>query len=196
MSQLGSTSASAMDTAERLHLGGGSGGRQGSGFGNRRAPKLEDLVQSLSRVYNEKIGPALGQHQYNFVLSDPRLPDHPIVFASEGFLRMSGYEREEVMGRNCRFLQGPDTDRGTVVEIRDAIREERACQVRILNYTKQGIPFWNLFHMAPIFASDGRVMHYVGVQTPIADELASAAPIEDAVEEIAAQAVEGMQLRG
>lgn len=77
-------------------------------------------------AYNEKIGHALGQHEYNFVLSDPRLPDHPIVFASEGFLRMSGYEREEVLGRNRRFLHGPDTDRGTVVEIRDAIQEERA----------------------------------------------------------------------
>nr|AML76523.1 putative LOV domain-containing protein [Scouleria aquatica] len=167
-------SASAVMEMEKLKMDGGSGGRSGS-FGKRRAPKLEDLVESMSRAYNEKIGHALGQHECNFVLSDPRLPDHPIVFASEGFLRMSGYEREEVLGRNCRFLQGPDTDRGTVVEIRDAIREERACQVRILNYTKQGAPFWNLFHMAPIFASDGRVMHYVGVQTPIAPELASEA---------------------
>lgn len=157
---------------EKLKMGGGSGGRSGS-FGKRRPAKLEELVESLSRAYNEQIGQALGRHEYNFVLSDPRLPDHPIVFASEGFLRMSGYERGEVLGRNCRFLQGPDTDRGTVVEIRDAIREERACQVRILNYTKLGAPFWNLFHMAPIFASDGRVMHYVGVQTPIAPDLAS-----------------------
>nr|AML79628.1 putative LOV domain-containing protein [Timmia austriaca] len=168
---LGSTS-SVMDAGEKLQMGGGSGGRTGS-FGKRRAPKLEELVNSLSRSYNEKIGQALGQHEYNFVISDPRLPDHPIVFASEGFLRMSGYDREEVLGRNCRFLQGPDTDRGTVVEIRDAIREERACQVRILNYTKQGSSFWNLFHMTPIFASDGRVLHYVGVQTPIASELAT-----------------------
>jgi PAS domain S-box-containing protein len=161
-----------MSLGEKLKMGGGSGGRSGS-FGKRRPAKLEELVESLSRAYNEQIGQALGRHEYNFVLSDPRLPDHPIVFASEGFLRMSGYERGEVLGRNCRFLQGPDTDRGTVVEIRDAIREERACQVRILNYTKLGAPFWNLFHMAPIFASDGRVMHYVGVQTPIAPDLAS-----------------------
>nr|AML77039.1 putative LOV domain-containing protein [Ceratodon purpureus] len=181
---LGSTSSG---VPEKLKMDGGSGGRSGS-FGKRRPAKLEELVESLSRAYNEKIGHALGQHEYNFVLSDPRLPDHPIVFASEGFLRMSGYERDEVLGRNCRFLQGPDTDRGTVVEIRDAIREERACQVRILNYTKQGAPFWNLFHMAPIFASDGRVIHYVGVQTPIAPDLASEAvpvglPAEGVVED-------------
>nr|AML79542.1 putative LOV domain-containing protein [Hedwigia ciliata] len=183
------------DAAAKLHLGGGSGGPNCS-FGKRRGAKLEELVESLSRAYNEKIGHALGRHEYNFVLSDPRLPDHPIVFASEGFLRMSGYDREEVIGRNCRFLQGPDTDRGTVVEIRDAIREERACQVRILNYTKQGAPFWNLFHMAPIFARDGRVMHFVGVQTPIACELAAESlPGEVAAEDSVEETSEEMHLR-
>nr|AML76406.1 putative LOV domain-containing protein [Diphyscium foliosum] len=92
---------------------------------------------------------------------------------------MSGYERDEVLGRNCRFLQGPETDRGTVVEIRDAIREERPCQVHILNYTKQGRKFWNLFHMAPVFSNvDGRVIHFVGVQTPIISDLVSEAPVE------------------
>lgn len=181
---VGDSVAAVMDSeGDMLKLGGRNGDRTCS-FGKRRAVKLEELVDSLSRAYNEKIGQVLQQHEYNFVLSDPRLPDHPIVFASEGFLRMSGYDREEVLGRNCRFLQGPDTDRGTVVEIRDAIREERACQVRILNYTKQGEPFWNLFHMAPIFSNDGRVIHYVGVQTPIAKDLLSEAvtaalPAED-----------------
>lgn len=135
----------------------------------------EDLVSSLSRSYNEKVSQALRQHEYNFVLSDPRLPDHPIVYASEGFLKMSGYEQSEVLGRNCRFLQGPETDRRTVGEIRDAVREERPCQVRILNYRKDGKTFWNLFHMAPVFSkTDGRVIHFVGVQTPIASDLVAA----------------------
>lgn len=128
---VGDSVAAVMDSeGDMLKLGGRNGDRTCS-FGKRRAVKLEELVDSLSRAYNEKIGQVLQQHEYNFVLSDPRLPDHPIVFASEGFLRMSGYDREEVLGRNCRFLQGPDTDRGTVVEIRDAIREERACQTPI-----------------------------------------------------------------
>nr|AML78743.1 putative LOV domain-containing protein [Neckera douglasii] len=148
-----------------------------SSIPKRRSAKLEELVSSLSSAYNESIGEALERHECNFVLSDPRLPDHPIVYASEGFLRMSGYKRSEVLGRNCRFLQGPDTDRRTVLKIRDAIREEQPCQVRVLNYTKQGQAFWNLFHLAPIYSrQDGIVIHYVGVQTPIAPHLASGVP--------------------
>nr|AML76670.1 putative LOV domain-containing protein [Anemia tomentosa] len=126
------------------------------------------VMESLSSAYKESLTEALRKAQFNFVLTDPTLPDHPIVYASDGFLQMTGYSLEEVLGRNCRFLQGRGTDRRTVLQIRDAIREEKACQVAILNYTKQGKPFWNLFHMAPVYSrEDGRVVHFVGVQTPI-----------------------------
>lgn len=155
-----------------------------SSSGKRRAANLEELVDSLSRAYNESVGQALERYEYNFVLTDPRLPDHPIVYVSDGFLRMSGYPREEVVGRNCRFLQGPGTDRGTVMEIRDAIREERSCQVRILNYTKQGRPFWNLFHMAPIYSKQTcNVIHYVGVQTPVSPNPISGVVVGGTVDE-------------
>nr|AML79324.1 putative LOV domain-containing protein [Dendrolycopodium obscurum] len=124
------------------------------------------MAQSLILPYDITIQEAHGE--YSFVLCDPRLPDHPIVYASEGFFKMTGYSAREVLGKNCRFLQGPDTDRRTVLEIRDAIREERPCHVRILNYTKQGRAFWNLFHLAPLYSRrDGTVVHFVGVQTPL-----------------------------
>ncbi|CAK9867075.1 unnamed protein product [Sphagnum jensenii] len=139
----------------------------------------EELTASVKRYYKESLKHSLGQCDFNFVLSDPRLPDNPIVYASEGFCSMSGYEHHEVIGRNCRFLQGPDTDRRTVLEIRDAVREERPCQVHILNYTKHGNPFWNLFYMAPVYSrKDGTVVHFVGVQTPFsAAATAAAAPL-------------------
>ncbi|CAM6063009.1 unnamed protein product [Sphagnum tenellum] len=139
----------------------------------------EELTSSVKRYYKESLKHSLGQCDFNFVLSDPRLPDNPIVYASEGFCSMSGYEHHEVIGRNCRFLQGPDTDRRTVLEIRDAVREERPCQVHILNYTKHGNPFWNLFYMAPVYSrKDGTVVHFVGVQTPFsAAATAAAAPL-------------------
>nr|AML79098.1 putative LOV domain-containing protein [Diphasiastrum digitatum] len=146
------------------------------------------MMESLELPYNRTIQEALGRHEYNFVLCDPRLPDHPIVYASEGFLKMTGYKAQEVLGRNCRFLQGPETDRRTVLEIRDAIREERSCQVRILNYTKQRKPFWNLFHLAPVYSREnGTVVHYVGVQTPLskssADEAGDGDVVSDSLSE-------------
>nr|AML77845.1 putative LOV domain-containing protein [Zygnemopsis sp. BC-2016] len=135
----------------------------------RSSSSRRQSMEAHAVPLNAKVAEALAKHEYNFVVSDPRLPEHPIVYASEGFLKMSEYPREEVIGRNCRFLQGPDTDRRTVLEIRDAIREERPCQVKILNYTKSGRPFWNLFHLAPIYSpEDGRVLHFIGVQTEIA----------------------------
>eukprot|EP00897_Mesotaenium_endlicherianum_P007625 jgi/Mesen1/6891/ME000353S05916 len=143
------------------------------GSGHASSPMLAHVKEPERRVSNgsarapalqAELADVLVKHNFNFVLSDPRLPDHPIVFASEGFCQMTGYRKEEVIGKNCRFLQGQDTDRGTVLEIRDAIREERACQVKVLNYTKARQPFWNLFHLAPIYSrDDGRVLHFLGL---------------------------------
>nr|AML77325.1 putative LOV domain-containing protein [Torreya nucifera] len=126
------------------------------------------MEESLNKPYSNSIREALDHYEYNFVITDPYLLDHPIVYASEGFLKMTGYSREEVLGRNSRFLQGPETDRRTVLEIREAIRQEKSCQVSILNYRKDGTTFWNFFHLAPVFSEEeGRVIHFLGVQTPI-----------------------------
>nr|AML76295.1 putative LOV domain-containing protein [Araucaria sp. BC-2016]AML77868.1 putative LOV domain-containing protein [Agathis robusta] len=126
------------------------------------------IEESLNRPYSEGIHEALDKFEYNFVITDPCLLDHPIVYASEGFLKMTGYSRGEVLGRNSRFLQGPKTDRRTVLEIREAIRQEKSCQVSILNYRKDGTTFWNFFHLAPVISKEaGRVIHFLGVQNPI-----------------------------
>nr|AML78173.1 putative LOV domain-containing protein [Halocarpus bidwillii] len=130
--------------------------------------KQKQVEESLNNPYSDGIREALDQFKYNFVITDPFLMDHPIVYASEGFLKMTGYSRGEVLGRNSRFLQGADTDRRSIIEIREAIRQEKSCQVSILNYKKDGTSFWNFFHLAPVFSQDqGRVIHFIGVQTPI-----------------------------
>nr|AHZ63874.1 phototropin [Lycopodium deuterodensum] len=111
-----------------------------------------DLATTLERI------------EKNFVITDPRLPDNPIIFASDSFLELTEYSREEIIGRNCRFLQGPDTDMETVKKIRDAIREQRDITVQLLNYTKTGKPFWNLFHLQAMRDQKGELQYFIGVQ--------------------------------
>ncbi len=100
-------------------------------------------------------------------VTDATKPDNPIVYVNRAFGPMTGYSAEEVSGRNCRFLQGPDTDPSAVAEIRAAIRDERPCLVELLNYRKDGTTFWNALSLAPIHDDDGRLTHFVGVQTDV-----------------------------
>ncbi|XP_021747739.1 protein TWIN LOV 1-like isoform X2 [Chenopodium quinoa] len=126
------------------------------------------IKQSVDAHYSNWVYEALDELPCNFTLTDPCISGNPIVFASWGFLEMFGYSRDEVIGRNGRMFQGKGTNRGTVMEIREAIREERAIQVSLLNYHKNGTPFWILFCMSPVFSGeDGRVIHFVAVQVPI-----------------------------
>nr|AML79281.1 putative LOV domain-containing protein [Heliconia sp. BC-2016] len=126
------------------------------------------IEQSLAARYSDWIAEALDEIQACFLITDPGIAGHPIVFASRGFLAMSGYSREEVLGRNGRIFQGPATDRRSVMEIREAIREERMLQISLLNYRKDGAPHWILFRLCPVFGvEDGRVAHFVAVQVPI-----------------------------
>lgn len=129
---------------------------------------LNLIEESFDNFYSRYVREALDEMTDNFTITDPSIPGHPIVFASRGFLKMSGYLKEEVIGRNARIFQGPATNRQAVMEIREAIREEREIQVNLLNYRKDGTPFWMFFHMSPVFSKkDGRVTHFVGVQVPI-----------------------------
>ena len=103
----------------------------------------------------------------NFCLTDPAQADNPIIFVSPGFLEMSGYSKDEVLGRNCRFLQCAETDPGTVKKLRDSIQHSTDVAVTLLNQRKDGSRFWNQLFMAPIMGMDDRVKFFVGVQRPI-----------------------------
>lgn len=117
---------------------------------------------------------ALQTAQQNFVITDPSLPDNPIVFASQGFLTLTGYTLDQVLGRNCRFLQGPETDPRAVQKIRKAIAEGYDTSVCLLNYRIDGTTFWNQFFVAPLRDSEGNVVNYVGVQCKVSDDFARA----------------------
>jgi phosphoserine phosphatase RsbU/P len=100
-------------------------------------------------------------------IADARLPDRPLIYANEGFERMTGYGVDEVIGRNCRFLQGPRTDPRAVAEIRDALTATRECIVEILNYRKDGTTFWNRLSITPVRDGTGEVTHYIGIQSDV-----------------------------
>nr|AML77262.1 putative LOV domain-containing protein [Aesculus pavia] len=130
--------------------------------------RLSLIEQSFNNRYSSWVRDALDDLPDNFTMTDPSISGHPIVFASRGFLKMSGYSREEVIGRNGRIFQGPRTNRRSVMEIREAICQERTIEVNLLNYKKDGTPFWLLFRMSPVFCKeDGRVTHFLAVQVPI-----------------------------
>ncbi|XP_042032728.1 phototropin-2-like [Salvia splendens] len=130
-----------------------------------RAERERDIRQGID------LATTLERIEKNFVITDPRLPDNPIIFASDSFLELTEFTREEILGRNCRFLQGPETDQATVQKIRDAIKEQREITVQLINYTKSGKKFWNLFHLQPMKDHKGELQYFIGVQLDGSDHM-------------------------
>ena len=106
----------------------------------------------------------------NLTISDARDPDLPLLFVNDAFCQTTGYPREAVIGRNCRFLQGADTDAAAVGRLRAEIRAGRSINVELLNYRADGEPFWNYLNVAPVHDADGVVTAYVGVQHDTTEE--------------------------
>jgi PAS domain S-box-containing protein len=103
----------------------------------------------------------------SFAITDPRQPDNPLVWVNPAFTQTTGYTFEEVVGRNCRVLQGPDTDPETVAEIRASLEANRPLTTTLLNYRKDGTAFWNELSISPIRDDSGNVANFVGVQADV-----------------------------
>lgn len=101
------------------------------------------------------------------VITDVTAPEYPIVYASPGFERLTGYTAAEVLGRNCRFLSGKDTDPTVSAELSEAIRSERSITCELLNYRKDGTSFWNQMTITPVRDENGKLVHFVGIQTDV-----------------------------
>lgn len=146
-----------------MDLGGHEDGEDdAAGGGETGARRSDNLVKSDLTLMQ-----SLAAGQQCFVLSDPKLPDNPIVFASPGFYKLTGYTSKEVLGRNCRFLQGAQTDKKAVDVIRKAIETGSDATVCLLNYKADGTPFWNQFFLASLRDSDNNIVNYVGVMTEV-----------------------------
>jgi PAS domain S-box-containing protein len=111
---------------------------------------------------------SIQQSQHSFVITDPSLQDNPIVFASDDFLSLTGYSREDVLGRNCRFLQGTDSSREKVDEIRKGLANGDDVSITLVNYTADGVPFWNKLFIAALRDAQDNIVNFIGVIVKVA----------------------------
>ena len=131
------------------------------GEANGEHPPLEPELQLLYQ--------AIAASSNGITISDAGQPDNPLIYVNRSFELMTGYSAEEVLGSNCRFLQGHDGDQPALDEVRAALREERDCFVLLRNYRKDGTPFWNEFRLSPVHDERGRLINFVGVQNDVTE---------------------------
>lgn len=104
------------------------------------------------------------------LITDPRLDDNPIVFVNDAFCGLTGYDRDEILGRNCRFLQGPETDPAVVAQLHDAVEQPRSVTLDLRNYRKDGSAFWNRLFMAPVPDANGDLAYFFASLVDVSDE--------------------------
>jgi PAS domain S-box-containing protein len=122
------------------------------------------------------------EREQSVVITDPSLPDNPMIYVSDEFEKQTGYPPAESLGRNCRFLQGSGTDPDAVAAIRRALEAESEITIDILNYRKDGSEFWNRLRIRPLYRDDSAVMFYAGVQNPIENDEVRVGPIHEVVD--------------
>lgn len=105
------------------------------------------------------------------VITDPNRPDNPIIFCNQAFQQLTGYDRSEIIGRNCRFLQGPDTDPAAVRKVREAIEAGEDVDVDLLNYRKDGSTFWNALYLSPVRGKAGDIQFFFASQLDVTDRV-------------------------
>lgn len=134
--------------------------------------QLEESNRILKRDQTElkMLERAVQAASQGIIITDPNRANNPIVYVSPGFERLTGYSSAEVIGKNCRFLQGKDTNPESAASITKALREVRGCEVEILNYCKDGTSFWNRLTISPVTDSGGRLTHFVGVQSNVTQQ--------------------------
>ena len=124
----------------------------------------------MSKSLTEKDARALleeDEAEMSVVFSDPSRPDNPMIYVSDEFEVQTGYTPEEATGRNCRFLQGPDTNPHAVEAIRQGLKAQTRFTIDILNYRKDGTPFVNRLRIRSIYDAEGRLLFFAGAQNPV-----------------------------
>jgi hypothetical protein len=124
---------------------------------------MNDAVDEARLFASIRLSPIAG------VVTNPRLPDNPIVAINDAFQALTGYPLDELIGRNCRLLAGPDTEPAGTEQLREAVRTETPVMVELLNYRRDGSSFRNAVMIAPIYGDDGAVAYYIGSQMDVSD---------------------------
>lgn len=118
-------------------------------------------------ITTELLEKAIQASSEGFVIADARMKDNPLIYVNPGFERLTGYRSEEVLNRNCRFLQGTDVKQPDLDTLRQAMREGKSCLVKLRNYRKDGSLFWNELSLSPVHDDSGTITHFIGVQKDI-----------------------------
>ena len=129
---------------------------------------------------------AIAASSNSILIADARKPDIPIIYCNPAFEKLTGYSAEEVIGRNCRFLQGPDTDQVELNKLRRSLEAGTEIQVVLKNYRKDKTPFWNELMVSPILDNEGKLTHFIGVQNDISKRVAAETAREESEERLRA----------
>ena len=127
---------------------------------------------------------AIAASSNGIVITDATLPENPIIYVNPSFERITGYCSEEIIGRDCRFLQGGDRHQLGVLDLHKAIEDKRECHAVLLNYRKDGTPFWNDLYIAPVFNEHGELTNYIGIQTDITEQAKSTQRLRESEERL------------
>jgi len=119
---------------------------------------------------NDPFAAAVRATRMPMLITDPRQPDNPIIFANDAFERLTGYGRDETLGQNCRFLQGPGTNDDDITRIRMAIAKREPIEIDLLNYRKDGSTFWNRLLISPVFRGDGELTYFFASQFDVSPD--------------------------
>lgn len=144
---------------------------------------LTDLLHA-EKGRGDPFAAAVRSTRMPMAITDPAQPDNPIVFVNEAFQRLTGYSRDECIGKNCRFLQGPNTDAKAVAKVRAAVESGGDIAIDLLNYKKDGTTFWNALYLSPVRGEDGTVQFFFASQLDVTERVESQRKIANQKEQV------------
>jgi len=140
-------------------------------YENLLLDSIINIPDTLNSNNVEMFESIMNMVQAAIILVDPNAKDMPIVFVNDAFVKMTGYSKEDAIGKNARFLQGDFQNQTPKMELKKAISEQKSCEIEFKNYAKDGRAFYNLLNITPLFDKEGKLIYYIGVQFDITNSI-------------------------